>query len=66
MQFNIHNIYNFIILSTAVSINLVYNAFISDFFFWLKKIKITSTSEVTTKLKNEHVQYSKVILKYRS
>lgn len=69
MQFNIHNTYNFIILSRAVSIKLVYNAFITViffFFFLLEKIKITSTFEVTTKLKNEHVQYSEVILKYRS
>lgn len=68
MQFNIHNTYNFIVLSRAVSIKLVYNAFITVifFFFLLEKIKITSTFEVTTKLKNEHVQYSEVILKYRS
>lgn len=69
MQFNMHDLYNFVILSRAIPINLAhfYNSK-----FYVKKIKnITTTFAVTTeiKLRSEPIaihQYSKIILKYRS
>lgn len=56
MQFNIHDLYNFVILSTAVFANLAYS-FITVNFFVKKIKKIYTAFEVTTKIKlrKEHM-----------